>query len=266
MILTRPTAEPNGFIKTLNNMGYMTSTCDPFTEEFVEFSRSQRKPVLDIGAAYGIATKKALAVGAAVIANDIDARHLEILANEVEVEQIASDSTSFDDKSAKKVVTEKNGSTHHSRLTLLPGDLNEIQVSEKSVSAILVCRVLHFFTGPQIESVARKLYQWLESGGRIFIVAETPYLKNFENFIPIYENRKRQGVEWPGFIDDVMAVAPERGEFLPRQMHLLDPDVLKCVFESAGFKTVKCNTIARTDFPEDIQLDGRESVGYIGEK
>lgn len=241
MKLTRPTAEPNGFVKTLNNMGYMTSTCDPFTEEFVEFSRNQNKPVLEIGAAYGIATKKALAVGATVIANDIDARHLEIIADEV-------------------------GADEQSRLTLLPGDLNEIHLPERSVSAVLVCRVLHFFTGPQIESVAGKLYQWLESGGRVYIVAETPYLKNFQSFIPAYENKKLQGAEWPGYIDDVMAVAPERGEFLPKQMHLLDPDVLKRVFESVGFKTVKCHTIGRTDFPEDIQLDGRESVGYVGEK
>ena len=241
MNLQKPVAEPNGFVKTLNNMGYMTSTSDSFTDDFVEFSRTASKPVLDIGAAYGIATKKALYGGAKVIANDIDGRHLEILYNEV----------SEDEKS---------------RLTLLPGDLNLLNIAESSVSAVLVCRVLHFFSGPQIETVAKKIYNWLDVGGRVFIVAETPYLKNFQNFIPIYENRISKNEAWPGYIDDVMSVAPERGAFLPKQMHLLDPEVLRRVFEGSGFKTVKCHTIARTDFPEDIQFDGRESVGYIGEK
>ena len=41
-----PSAEPNGFIKTLNNMGYMTSTIDPFSRSFVEFSSRARLPVL----------------------------------------------------------------------------------------------------------------------------------------------------------------------------------------------------------------------------
>lgn len=241
MKLQKPEAEKNGFVKTLNNMGYMTSTVDPLSESFVEYSKKCANPVLDIGAAYGIATKKALLVGANVIANDIEEGHLQILSEEVSDEE-------------------------RKRLTLLPGDLNHLTLKNESVSAVLVCRVLHFFNGSQIEAVAKKIFDWLVPSGRVFIVAETPYLNNFRSFIPEYEKRKLAHELWPGFIVDVMAVAPERGQFLPKQMHLLDPEVLRRVFESAGFKTVECKTIPRLDFPIDIQLDGRESVGYIGEK
>lgn len=236
-----PKAEPNGFVKTLNNMGYMTSTLDPVSCEFTDFSARQRKPALDLGAAYGIATRSALEKGARVIANDIDSRHLELMWEHLEPEL-------------------------RERLNLLPGDCMNLAIPDQSVSSILICRVLHFFKGEQIEAAASIFHRWLTPGGRVHVVCETPYLRNFSSFIPTYEARKVEGARWPGFIEDVAAIAPERAAFLPKQMHLLDPAVLTRVFEKAGFKTLFSNTLARPDFPQDIQLDGRESVGYIGEK
>jgi hypothetical protein len=125
---------------------------------------------------------------------------------------------------------------------------------------------MHFFDGAKLETSARILLNWLASGGKVFIVAETPYLKNFSSFIPTYEARRAAGNPWPGFIDDVMAVAPERGVSLPPQMHLLDPEVLSRVFRQAGFVIEKAEMFARPEFPEDIQLDGRESVGLVARK
>ena len=237
-----PTPEANGFVKTLNNMGYMTSTLDVYSKAFAEFSPQGPGPALDIGAAYGVATLAALNNGARVIANDIDARHLEILA----------------DRAPK---------TDRIRLDLVPGAFPDgLELPADSLGSILICRVMHFFNGPTLERAAAKLHDWLAKGGKIFIVAETPYLKNFAAFTPTYEARRAAGALWPGFIDDVMAIAPERGASLPPQMHLLDPEVLSRVFTHAGFVVEKAATFARPDFPEDIQLDGRESVGLIARK
>lgn len=237
-----PAAEPNGFVRTLNNMGYMTSTLDRFSQDFAQFAAKAPGPSLDIGAAYGVATLAALDTGARVIANDVDPRHLEILRDRVSEAQ-------------------------RDRLTLLPGLFpDSLAVAPGSVGSVLICRVLHFFDGPALEYSARILFQWLASGGKVFIVAETPYLKNFQTFIPTYEARKAAGNPWPGFIDDVMAIAPERGASLPPKMHLLDPEVLTRVFREAGFVVEKAETFARPEFPEDIQLDGRESVGLIARK
>jgi polyketide synthase PksJ len=222
-------------------MGYMTSSLDPVSQDFVQFSSKRKLPSLDIGAAYGVATRAALSLGATVISNDIDPRHLELIQENLP----ASDLNRF-----KK----------------LPGDILEIGVNHNSISSILACRVLHFFKGEKIETAAEKFYNWLEKGGRVFVVCETPYLKNFSNFIPEFEARKRLNHAWPGFIDDVAKIAPERAPFLPKEIHLLDPDTLSRVFEKVGFRTIKSETMARPDFPIDIQLDGRESVGYIGEK
>ena len=239
---TMPEAESNGFVRTLNNMGFMTSTLDEYSTEFTRFAAKAPGPALDIGAAYGIATIPAIRNGARVIANDIDARHLEIL---------------------KQRLTERE----QQQLTLMPGRFpEELTIAENSLGAILVARVLHFFTGDMVEKTASIAASWLKKGGKIFVVAETPYLKNFQSFIPIYENRMSNGNKWPGFIDDVMAVAPERGQFLPKQMHLLDPNVLTRTFANAGFQIEKCSMIQRLDFPPDLQWDGRESVGIIAKK
>src|ERR1700741_2662682 len=74
-----PEAEPNGFVRNLNNMGYMTSGLARYSRKFVAFAAETGRPCLDVGAAYGVATLAALEAGARVISNDIEPRHLEIL-------------------------------------------------------------------------------------------------------------------------------------------------------------------------------------------
>lgn len=139
-------------------------------------------------------------------------------------------------------------------------------LSWPSLPALVLDRFKGGRSGPNLERSARILFDWLASGGRVFIVAETPYLKNFQAFIPTYEARRAAGDPWPGFVDDVMAIAPERGASLPPKMHFLDPEVLTRVFTAAGFIVEKAETFARPEFPEDIQLDGRESVGMVARK
>ena len=63
-----------------------------------------------------------------------------------------------------------------------------------------------------------------------------------------------------------MSIAPERGQSLPKQMHLLDPEVLARVFSQSGFAIEHADFFARPEFPEDIRLGGRESVGVIAAK
>jgi SAM-dependent methyltransferase len=240
--LTMPSAEPNGFIKTLNNMGYMTSTLDPFSSEFARFAGVAGGPVLDVGAAYGVATLAALAAGARVLANDVDPRHLDILAK-------------------------RAPDPDRARLDLVPGEFPQgLHLGSNSLAGVLICRVLHFFSGPRIEESARAVFDWLKPGGKVFVVAETPYLRNFISFITTYERRKKSGERWPGLVTDVKSIAPDRGASLPDLMHFLDPDVLRRVFSEVGFIIERAETFARPEFPADIQYDGRESVGLIAWK
>ena len=237
-----PQPESNGFIRTLNNMGYMTSALDLYSQAFVDFAPESPGPYLDVGAAYGIASLAALRNGATVVANDIDARHLEIL-------------------------RDRTPETMRSRLTLLPGDFpDEIDFASDSLGAILICRVMHFFDGPTIERAVAKVMRWLAPGGKVFAVGETPFIGTAKSFFPTYQARVKAGAPWPGIVENVAAHDPKRAGNLPSRMHLLDEPTLRRVFSDAGFTIEKLATFARPEFPPDIQLDGRESIGLIARK
>ncbi|MDO8461409.1 MAG: class I SAM-dependent methyltransferase, partial [Deltaproteobacteria bacterium] len=142
-----PTPEANGFVKTLNNMGFMTSVLDPYSQALVDFAPQAPGPFLEIGAAYGVASLAALEKGCEVIANDMDERHLEILWDRAPKED-------------------------QKRLTLKAGAFPDaIDLKPGSVGTILVCRVLHFFTGPMIEKSLDRMFDWLAPGGKVAIIA-----------------------------------------------------------------------------------------------
>jgi precorrin-6B methylase 2 len=243
--LQMPEADQFGFVKTMNNMGYMTNYLDGFSEAWVNYARQTESLSADIGAAYGVATLAALTNSKArVLAVDLDPTHLSVL------EKIASQQNLQD------------------RLTIKCADFpNELtDIKNETLNNILICRVLHFFDGEKLQEAINWCFEKMQTGGRLVLVCETPYLKNFQSFIPIYEERMRAGVEFPGFIEDVKAIAPDRAPFLPAQMHLLDEEVLTRVCKNAGFTIERTAIIPRPNFPLDIQLDGRESVGVIARK
>lgn len=237
-----PQSDPHGFIPTLNSMGYMTASRDRYMEEFVAYASQCKIPVLDIGAAYGIATLAALEQGATVVANDIDPHHLEILKNLATPEQ-------------------------RERLTLLPGAFPDgLGLPPSSIGAVLLARVVHFFDPATLEASAELLFDLLVPGGKAFLTAETPYLGNWRPFHDVYEKRRAEGVEWPGFVEEVPRYCTTRAAHLPATMHLLDPEVLTRTFVRAGFVVEEAKTFARPEFPPDLQFDGRESVGLIARK
>lgn len=59
---------------------------------------------------------------------------------------------------------------------------------------------------------------------------------------------------------------PKRVSTLPQRMNLLDEPTLRRVFLKAGFVIERLELFPRPEFPVDIQLDGRESVGLIARK
>lgn len=241
--LQMPKAEESGFVPTLNKTGYMTSTLDSYSQEFVEFAAlNKNDTVLEIGAAYGIATLQVLKKGGRVVANDIDERHLEILSQNCPVNDRV-------------------------RLTLMPGSFPEkLRIPNESFSAILIARVLHFFDGNTIEKSLKIVHSWLKQKGKLFIVSETPYAKNWLDFIPEYERRLRMGERWPGLILNAEEYTKVRLDQIPTMVHWLDKDILTRVLEEAGFYIEKIGYINRTNFPEDVRLDGRESIGAVAVK
>lgn len=230
-------------VLTLNRMGYMFKDISEYGEAFVEYSTKISLPVLDIAAAYGVATLKALEKGVKnIIANDIEPKHLEILKTRVPPSFL-------------------------SHLHLLPGKFpTEIDFPENSLGAILISHVLHFLNEEEIEEAISKLYKWLHTNGKIFVIVGTPYMRMWQKLIPIFEKRKKEGHKWPGIMDNLSLFPHTRTKDLPNLMHFFDCDTLTKLFKEGGFYIEKVGYIAHPTWPQEMQLDGRENVGMIARK
>ena len=228
-------------IPTLNSMGYMTRILDSYCEDFIKFSATTKSPIADLGVAFGHTTQEILKTGATVYANDIAEEHLEFLKNQIKEEE------------KKK------------RLFLLPGKLPEAFIFQDNfLGGVLAARCFHFLTGEEIEDIVSKIYRSLVKGGMLCIVAETPYLGHLKDFIPLYEDRKKKGDLWPGYIERLQDYTKRSNS--SKWVNLLDPEILERTLTKYKFKIEKLGFIDRSQFPEEVRLSGKESVGIIGIK
>ena len=232
-----------GFVKTYNKMGYMFNEISNYGREFINFSKNSIEPVLDIAAAFGTITLPLLESGAKnVIANDLDIRHLESL-------------------------KEKTPIHLRDRLQIIAGHFpNSIDFPKNYFHSVMLSHVMHFLTGEEVIAGLEKVYTWLKPGGKVFIVAGTPYVGIVKRFIPEFKKRKLEGMKWPGIVEDLSLYQHARCSDLPEWMNYLDDDILLEVLSSVGFMVDKISLFARPDFPVDMQLDGKENVGAIATK
>jgi SAM-dependent methyltransferase len=230
-------------VPTRNQTGWSSNVLNELSEAFVQECSRQPATALDIGAALGVATLPALAAGATVFANDSDASHLEAIAQACPRE-------------------------HRDRLHLLPGRFpRHVDLPKDSLDAAHASNILHFLTGRQLELAAEKLHWWLKPGGRIFVLAATPYLKPFLSFVPSYEARVSRGDAFPGWVENTREVSTHRLlDRLPKSIHLLDVPVLTRVFEAAGFEIEQAAMFRRRDLPASLHTNGRESVKLVAKK
>lgn len=232
-------ARPRRKRLTRNRMGWASCELNEVSEMFVRFSPHAPGPVLDLGAGYGVASLAALQAGARVIANDLDPRHLE---------ELQAQAHEWKD-----------------RLLLRPGRFpQDLHFAPHSLGAVLAANVFHFLNGKLIERGLRAIARWLAPGGKLFVVASTPYQSAFESFIPEYERRGQAGVPWPGWIVKVTEYCFHRQvSQMPRSIHLLDDQVLARAVTAAGLKVECAWFFRRRDLPEQLHWDGRETVGLI---
>lgn len=222
-------------------MGWTSNQLNALSQLFVDFCSTNSLPVLDIGAAYGVATLPALVAGAHVIANDIDAAHLAQLELAAGVQP---------------------------RLQLLPGRFpDQLELPSDSLGAVHASNVLHFLDGAELSLGATKIAKWLVPGGRLFVHAGTPYQQPFSRFIPQYEQRVAAGEPWPGYVVDTREISSHRRlSQIPPSIHLLDAQVLTRVFEGAGLTMERVWLYRRHDLPRSMHLDGREGVALLAHK
>ncbi len=237
-----PESPVQGLIPTLNKTGWMTEGLDDYSAEFAAYAGAaghSGEESLDIGCAYGVATLAALEAGARIVACDIEPRHLEILAQRVPAEA-------------------------QPRFRSRPGALPDIDFPAAGFRAILAARVLHFLDGPQIETTVRKMYTWLKPGGRLYLVADTPYTGPWYVHAERYETRKAAGEPWPGLVDDYIGLLPAGvdPEGHPQFINPLDPDIMTRVCTAAGFEISKAAFLSSST----PRARGNEHAGIVAVK
>lgn len=247
------------FIKTHNPIGGFTTTpCDPYSQKFIEYATSLVKSngrVLEIGAAFGAASLPILAKGVTVFCNDIEPQNLAVIRKRYLQHNNKQDYVTGDSE----------------KLILVPGAFPDelLALPKESFDAILVCRVLHFFTGDKIEQALKKMANLLKSGGKLFIVCETPFLKNWQRFVPEYEKRVAKKIEWPGEITNPSEFESSgRSASLPTFVHWITKDILdRSLLRANLFEIEQSTYIDRQgQFPDDLILSGKESVGAVAIK
>lgn len=234
---------PNHDLKvTLNKQGYMLTALHEYSQAFVDFAPIAPGPVLDIGAAYGVASIPALQAGAHVIANDMDIRHLKIL-----------------EKNAPKDSLK--------RLQLSVGRIpSEINFAENSLGAVLASGILHFLPGDEMIEAIEQIYKWLKPGGKLFFASSTPYANLYREFRPLYLRQKKAGQRWPGTIENTGIYAPNIAHEIPTFVNLLDVDIIKPILLKTGFIIEKLSFFNLSKIANDVYSEGNDVLGGIARK
>lgn len=230
-----------GLIPTDNAMGIMTEELSPAGLAFVELAATARRPLLEVGAAYGNATLPALEAGATIIANDLSATELAVLADAA--------------------------GPLRRHLVLAPARFpDELRLADGSLSGVLASQVIHFLDGAAVERAFQAVHRWLEPGGFFFILVMTPSLSYYSKLRAEYELRAARGDRWPGIFDPRTVAPPEWGARLPSMVHLFEKDVLSRCCQEAGFTVETMEYFCFRNFPDQHRTDGREYVTLVARK
>jgi SAM-dependent methyltransferase len=238
------------FTLTKNSHGVMHAM-NSISKAFVSHALHCTGTVLDIGAAYGIATIPILKgnPNVHVIACDISKKHLEELAVSV------------------NKIEEEDGVLLSNRLTLLDKKFPYFDLEENSVDAILASHVLPFLTGKEIEEGINKLAKFLKPGGVLYVSSYSIYNKVMRGYIETYEKRKEAGNPWPGEIEDASLfwdVSNPLTAILPKKLNHLEPCLIESLIKENNFKIKYLDFMSLVEeIPEDMKLDGRETMGLI---
>lgn len=158
----KPKSEKDGQFFRTEKLGNMYAQSTQIHEEFFSFGAPKelddRKPVLDIGCAYGYNTHKALKKGAYVLATDLDPKLLSVLVQTTPPDLL-------------------------DRLDIHLGEFTKdsLNLEPNSVKAVLLSNVIHYLSPAQLIAGLREIYQALASGGRLYLNAITPSYGGFND-------------------------------------------------------------------------------------
>ena len=212
-----------------------------------DFLKNREDPlVIDVGAAYGGLVRRSLKAGATVVYNDIHVPHIEqgirLLPPGGE-KQLVLNSDRFPD---------------------------ETDFPKESFDAVILHRVVVLLSPEELEAGLSKVYDWLKPGGRVFVVGFAPQHGRIkQTFLPIYEQKWKDGGLWPGYKLDVKKHMPDQAYALPDFIHVMDGRPMEAALTRHGFKVIKSAPVSLQHLSnpqEGFVRDGGEHFGVVGER
>jgi len=230
-----------GAVPTLNGKGFMLEALDDYAEAFVRAATAGSGESLDIGCAYGVATLAALERGARICACDMEPQHLALL-------------------------EARTPGAQRAQLRTVVGVLPGMSFPRASFDAILASRVIHFLSGADIRLALADMHDWLTPGGRLFLVADTPYMPSWSQIVPTYESARGAGDPWPGYIANFGATMARRPGAMPGPefLNTLDPDILARECRRLGMQVERASFFGMKRLGSES--GGREHAGCIALK
>ena len=96
--------------------------------------------------------------------------------------------------------------------------------------------MLHLLPPQQLAGALNTIYDILMPGGSFFFVTDTPYLGILRDFLPIYEQKRAHGEEFPGFIEDTAQFVGGRDQDIPQHVNFLCLDTVERLFAGTHLK------------------------------
>ena len=228
-------------VKTNNRTGYITTFADPIVRAFIRHAAFANGPALEVAAGYGLPSVAAAAAGCRdITVSDIDESHLEYV------------------RSLKE---------YKNRIRTMVGELPDHSgLPQNHFDAILISRVLHFFSGAQVARTLENIRRWLRPGGTAFLVCDSIFQSQFVNFSEEYQNRLSKNLRWPGYFCNMSRVHGKRSSDLPDVFHFFDESTLSTALLQAKLQIKSIVLFERPEYPPEKKLDGREGIGAIATK
>lgn len=243
---------------TVNGYGYIFYKTSPLAERFIQ-DADFGKRFLEIGAGFSNVTGQCLKRNVLeYIANDISLDHLKILTHRLK-KQFGSDAEQY----------LKN-------LLMLPANA-PFELPEKSdhYNAILMERVLHFFTPAQADYFFEWCYTSLTRDGRLYILTISPYSSMYSSkLLTEYKTNKINGILYPGFINKrpylTLDVKDNPQYVVPMQTLFFTLEDLKARLIEKGFiiENVMTLRLPHFNYPEWMSTSEEECdlIGIIARK
>lgn len=238
-------------VPTMNRFGYMFTKFDPIVDKWLEsLTKNPDQVLFEVGGAYGNVANASLEKGIKkYYLNDYEEKHLKIFAKQL-----------------------KDNKKEHlfSSLELISGRCpDDVKLRDNCLDAILVNKVLHFFTPDNIDSFVEWIKKGLKIGGLVYIFTVSPFYKGHEEILIGYEERKKEGIRFPGWCSscEKMDIGKIYNPHVrPVSLLYMEMSTLKELFQKHGFQIMEEFDLAIINEENPEWRPGKDMAGIIAKK